>query len=151
MSPMSASKSKPPLPRGPRNAIDALLADVAGDPIRRALRLDALDHLLRPHLPPSLAAHARLANLRDGRLVYLVDSPLWHAKLRLAAPELLQAARSLGLDASDIVVRTSTRPLYPSAPAASVATPLSAAASEGLRSALASLRSPNERDGGDTS
>jgi hypothetical protein len=148
---MSASKSKPPLPQGPRNALDALLADVAGDPIRRALRLDALDHLLRPHLPPSLAAHARLANLRDGRLVYLVDSPLWHAKLRLAAPELLQAARSIGLVASDILIKTSTRPLYPPAPAASLATPLSAAASEGLRSALASLRAPDDPDGGNSS
>ncbi|CAN5641586.1 DUF721 domain-containing protein [soil metagenome] len=131
--------------------MDALLADVAGDPIRWALLLDALDHLLRPHLPPSLAAHARLANLRDGRLVYLVDSPIWHARLRLAAPELLLAARSIGLDASDLVVRTSTRPLYPSAPAASVTKPPSASALEGLRSALAALREPDERNGADTS
>jgi hypothetical protein len=148
---MSGSKSKPPLPQGPRNALDALLADVAGDPIRRALRLDAVDHLLRPHLPPSLAAHARLANVRGGRLVFLVDSPIWHAKLRLAAPDLLQAARSIGLDASEVVVKTTTRPLYPPAPAASVATPLSAVASEGLRSALASLREPGDRDGDDAS
>lgn len=148
---MSASKSKSSAPRGPRDALDALLADAAGDPIRRAMRLDALDHLLRPHLPPSLAAHARLANLHNARLVYLVDSPVWHAKLRLAAPDLLQAARSIGLDVAEVVVKTTTRPLYPPASTAAVATPLSATASEGLRTALASLREPGDRDGGDAS
>jgi hypothetical protein len=148
---MSGSKSKSPAPRGPRDALDALLADAAGDPIRRAMRLDALDHLLRPHLPPSLAAHARLANLHDERLVYLVDSPVWHAKLRLAAPDLLQAARSIGLQVSEITVKTAKQALYPSAATSSHAVPMSAAASEGLRTALASLRDPEDPDGGDAS
>jgi hypothetical protein len=128
-----------------------LLGGAAGDPIRRAMQLDALDHLLRPHLPPSLAAHARLANVAGGRLVFLVDSPVWHAKLRLAAPELLLAARSVGLDASDVVIRTTTRSLYPSAPASTAVKPISAAASEGLRAALACLREPENGDGGDAS
>jgi hypothetical protein len=131
--------------------MDALLGGVAGDPIRRAMQLDALDHLLRPHLPPSLAAHARLANVAGGRLVFLVDSPVWHAKLRLAAPDLLQAAHSVGLDASEVVVRTTTRPLYPPAPASVAVKPISAAASEGLRAALACLREPENGDGGDAS
>lgn len=146
---MSGSKSKSTPPRGPRSALDALLDDAAGDPIRRAMRLDALDHLLRPQLPPSLAAHARLANVEAGRLVFLVDSPVWHARLRLAAPDLLQAARSIGLEVSQVVVKTTTRPLYPSAPAPSAVTPMSAAASEGLRAALASLREPGTPDDGD--
>jgi len=89
------------------------LSGTSADPIRRALWLDALDQRLRPCLPPSLAAHARLANVTGAqattgagmagvklaglKLVFLVDSPVWHARLRLATPELLDAARSIGL------------------------------------------------------
>lgn len=148
---MSGSKSKSPAPRGPRDALEALLADAAGDPIRRAMRLDALDHLLRPHLPPSLAAHARLANLHGDRLVFLVDSPVWHAKLRLAAPDLLQAARSIGLQVSEIAIKTTTQALYPSAPTSSHAVPMSAAAREGMRTALASLLDPEDGNSDDAS
>ena len=122
--------------------MEALLADVAFDPLRRALWLDALDQRLRPSLPPSLANHARLANLDGGRLVYVVDAPVWRAKLRLVAPELLGAARSLGLDATDVVVKTTTLPFQPPARAERPATPMSAAAKEALQSALASLKDP---------
>ena len=85
----------------------------AFDPLRRALWLDALDQRLRPTLPSSLAAHARLANLDGGRLVYVVDAPVWRAKLRLIAPELLDAARSLGLGVTELVVKTTTHPIHP--------------------------------------
>src|SRR3546814_8422703 len=82
----SRSRSSPPVPRA---ALDALLGDAAsGNPIRRAMWLDELDRRLSPLLPPSLAAHARLANVDGDRLVYLVDSPVWHARLRLASNEL---------------------------------------------------------------
>src|SRR3546814_8275957 len=57
-------------------------------------------------LPPPLAAHARLANVDGDMLVYLVDSPVCHARLRLASNELIDAARSLGLDVTRFVVRT---------------------------------------------
>jgi hypothetical protein len=102
------SKSAPRNPRAssPVAALDALLAGPGGDPIRHALWLDALDRQLRPHLPPALAAHARLGNVHDGRLVYLVDAPAWHARLRLAGPGLLDAARSIGLEVSSFVVKT---------------------------------------------
>lgn len=145
-----SSKSKPPA-AGPRTALDALLAGHAGDPVRRALWLDTLDHLLRPHLPPALAAHARLANVDGVRLVFLVDSPVWHAKLRLAAPTLIEAARSIGLKTEEIAVRTSTRPWTEPARPRSTVVPMSAAASEGLRAALASLRDPADGDGDDVS
>ena len=124
--------------------MEALLADVAFDPLRRALWLDALDQRLRPSLPPSLANHARLANLDGGRLVYVVDAPVWRAKLRLVAPELLDAARSLGLDATDVVVKTTTLPFQPPARAERPATPMSAAAKEALQAALASLVDPKD-------
>jgi hypothetical protein len=137
-------------PTGPQAALDALLANRAGNPIRRAMWLDALDLRLRPCLSPSLADHARLANVDGGRLVFVVDSPVWHARLRLAAPAILDAARSLGLDVAELVVKTTMHPLRPALPATAGAkrpalVPASARAA--LESALASLRDPQERPG----
>jgi hypothetical protein len=55
--------------------------------------------------------------VHNGKLVYLVDAPAWHARLRLAGPELLEAARSVGLEVSTFVVKTSSAALdAPSAP-----------------------------------
>jgi hypothetical protein len=127
-------------PSAPRPALEALLAGASGDPLRRALMLDALDLRLRPCLSPPLAAHARLANISGHKLVFLVDSPVWHAKLRLAEPDLLHAARSLGLDVSALVVRTASAPLQPPGPAERPAVPMSKAARESLQAALDSLR-----------
>lgn len=151
---MSESRSSPPgkpastrRTAGPQAALDALLADTAFDPLRRALWLDALDQRLRPALPPSLAAHARLANLDGGRLVYIVDAPVWRAKLRLAAPDIVDAARSLGLGVSELVVKATTSPIPPARPperAGAKSTPMSAAAREALQAALASLKDPGQ-------
>ena len=108
--------------------------------------------MLRPHLPPGLAAHARLANVRGDRLVFVVDAPVWHARLRLATRELVDAARSVGLDVSGLSVRTTLQPVRPLPPAARTAKPnLSAASQSGLEAALALLRSdaPEEGAGGD--
>lgn len=132
-------KAKPPA--GPRAALDALFAVSAGDPLRRALWLDAVDQLLRQCLSPSLAAHTRLANVRCDKLVYVVDSPVWHARLRLATPELLTAARSFGLDVAALSVKTTLQPLRPLPPAARSTPPMSAATRSGLATALALLRS----------
>ncbi|PBS11731.1 hypothetical protein CMZ82_13165 [Lysobacteraceae bacterium NML93-0792] len=131
----------------PTAALDAALEGASADPIRRAIWLDALDRRLVPLLPPALAPHARLANVDRNRLVFLVDSPIWHARLRLSAEVLLDAARSIGLDVSDIVIRTSTRPLR--APATEAGRPPiggapSATARETLQAVLASLRSPDD-------
>lgn len=134
-------------PKGPRVALDALAADPSSrSPIKRALWLDALDRTLRPHLSASLAAHARLANVDGARLVYLVDSPLWNASLRLAAPALLEAARSHGLDVRELRVRTTTQPLFPPVRVETAIRPLSASAPQALRDALASLRAPSGDD-----
>lgn len=138
-SPPSVGKAK--VPSGPRVALDALFAGSAGDPLRRALWLDAMDQLLRPCLSPSLAAHARLANVRGDKLVYVVDAPVWHAKLRLATSELLTAARSIGLDVTALNVKTTLQPLRPLPPVAHSAPPMSAASQSGLATALALLRS----------
>ena len=138
---MSDSKSKSPQrrPSSPKPAMDALLAEPSGNPIRRALWLDGLDLRLRPHLPPSVAAHARLANINHGRLVFVVDGPVWAAKLRLAAPDLLTVARSLGLEAVELIVKTTLPPATP--PALGLQPkPMSATARQALQAALASLK-----------
>ncbi len=145
---MSDSRSKSsgvPRAAAPQAALDALLAGAAGgNPIRRAMWLDELDRRLRPLLPPSLAAHARLANIDGGKLVFVVDSPVWHARLRLAANDLLNAARSIGLDVTQVVVKTTVQPPAPRARPELPAVPLSATANEALRDALASLRESDD-------
>lgn len=104
--------------------------------------LDELDQRFRPLLPPSLAAHARLANYeRGGRLVFVVDAPVWRAKMRLAAPELLDAARSIGLDAAELIVKTTT-PVIASPQSDRKAKPISATALQALQAALESLKEP---------
>ena len=135
---------------GPRAALDAL-AGASGDLLRRARWLDAVDQLMRPHLPPMVAAHARLANVRGGKLVFLVDAPVWHARLRLATPALVDAARSVGLDVTDVAVRTTHEPLRPLPRSAKPRAPMSAAAQSELEAALALLRSdtPEGRGGED--
>ena len=124
--------------------------------MRHALRLDALDRELRPLLPPQLAPHVRLANVAGDRLVFLVDSPVWHARLRLAADELLDAARSIGLEVRDVAIKTTSRTLRDpahvgaQAPAGSVpGTGRSPAAEEALRAALAALRDPHDGSTGE--
>ena len=145
----ASAKSAPPL--GLRAAFDALAADASGhSPVKRALWLDVLDRTLRPHLPSSLSAHARLANVDGAKLVYLVDSPLWNASLRLAGPALLEAARSHGLEVRELRIRTTTQPLFPPAQVETATRPLSASAPEWLQPTLASLRGP-KGDGGDGS
>lgn len=125
--------------RPPREALEALFAGANADPLRRALWLDALEQRLRPHLPPAIVAHARLANVDGGRLVFLVDSPVWRARLRLASAELLDAARSVGLQCDAVVVKAATMPLQAGSPAPRPPRPMSAATRQALEAALASL------------
>lgn len=142
---MSDSKSRPPprRPSSPQAALEALLAEPAGNPIRRALWLDELDRQFHPYLPASLAAHARLANFEKGRLVFVVDAPVWRARLRLAAPELLDVARSIGLDAVELVVKTTLAPIPAPVPPMRKTRPIPAAAQMALQAALASLKDPD--------
>lgn len=147
---MSGSKPRDDRPSGPQPALDALLAVPAGDPLRRALWLDAWDLRLRPSLSPELAPHARLANIDGGKLVYVVDGPVWRARLRLTTGELLDAARSLGLDVSDLVVKTTAAPVV-GAQAERTVKPMSAAARDALQAALASLEDPDSQGSGRSS
>ena len=115
------------------------MSDAATDPVRRAIWLDALEQQLRPCLPPALSPHCRLGNVTGGKLVFIVDSPVWHARLRLAAPELINVARSIGLAATEVVARTATAPFQPAEQAGLALKPMSAAARSALKAALDSL------------
>lgn len=143
------SGSGPKRPTTPPTALEALLDGAAGNPVRRALWLDALDQRLRTCLSPSLAAHARLANVDGDRLVFVVDAPAWHAPLRLSGPVLLDAARSLGLEVTSLAIRTGQPVAPPGAGAQRGVVPMSASARRGLEAALASLETPGGRDTGD--
>ncbi|MBD8695661.1 DciA family protein [Stenotrophomonas sp. WHRI 8082] len=139
---MSEPKSSGRPASTPKPALDAVMGDKTGNPLRRALWLDALDQQLRPHLPLTLRNHCRLANVNDEHLVFLVESPVWHAKLRLAEAQLIDAARSIGLKATKVTIKTAS-PAPPRSPAIDNRNgphAVSAATHKGLRDALASLQ-----------
>lgn len=123
------------------------MSDAATDPVRRALWLDALEQQLRPCLPPALSPHCRLGNVTGGKLVFIVDSPVWHARLRLASPELINVARSIGLAATEVVARTATT-TFPPDVAGRAVKPMSEAARSALKAALDSLDDSDAGKGG---
>jgi hypothetical protein len=84
-----------------------------------------------------------------GKLVFIVDSPVWHAKLRLAAPELINLARSVGFAATEVVAKTTTAPFQRPPPAGLAVKPMSEASRNALKAALASLDGPTP-DGPDS-
>ena len=137
---MSEPKSGVRSRTAPKQALEAVMADKAGNPLRRALWLDALDRQLRPHLPPMLANRCRLANVDGEHLVFLVESPVWHAKVRLAEQQLLDAARSIGLKATRVTVKTATASAHSPVRNDQRSTAVSQATHKGLRDALAALQ-----------
>ncbi|WMJ67839.1 DUF721 domain-containing protein [Stenotrophomonas sp. 24(2023)] len=139
---MSEPKSSVRPASVPKPALDTVMADKSGNPLRRALWLDALDRQLRPQLPPTLRNRCRLANVDGEHLVFLVDSPVWHAKLRLAEAQLIDAARSIGLKATKVTVKTAkTVPVHsPAHGQRNGPSAVSAATHKGLRDALACLQ-----------
>lgn len=54
----------------------------------RAAATDRLARRIQGLLPAELAAHVTGANIRDRRLIILVDSPAWASRLRFEAPAL---------------------------------------------------------------
>ncbi|AMJ57667.1 MULTISPECIES: DciA family protein [Stenotrophomonas] len=137
---MSEPKSSVRSRSAPKQALEAAMADKAGNPLRRALWLDAMDRQLRPHLPPALANRCRLANVDGEHLVFLVESPVWHAKVRLAEDQLLDAARSIGLKATRVTVKTATASAHSPVRNDQRSTAVSEATHKGLRDALAALQ-----------
>jgi len=103
----------------------------------RAIALRALDQNLRRCLPPELAKHCTLANIREGQLIFLVPSSIWHTRLRMESDTLLRHAHTLGVTANRVtatVVFDAASPLTPTPHK-----PLSPAAAGSLREAAERL------------
>lgn len=111
---------------------------------KRARALDLLDGKLRHHLPDALARECRLADLRNGRLVFLATSPTWATRLRLHQATLLETARAaFGNAVEHFVVKVAALPPVPPEPTRPK--PLSAAAASHLRSAAKTMSDPELR------
>jgi hypothetical protein len=115
-----------------------------GSLVDRVRMLDALDRQLRQSLPEALRQHCRLANVRADRLVFLVDSPVWSAKLRLHADALYGAAAAVGLEVGSLTVKVATMQPVPRDQAPH--TPLSPAARDALRAAAGAVADPELKD-----
>jgi hypothetical protein len=126
----------------PATAQTALAAagNALGDIAQRAQWLVTLDAHLRKSLPPALANHCTLANVRDDTLVFLVSSPVWKAKLRLLGDTLLAAANGAGVPARELTLKVATLPMPP--PETTPNAPLSPAGRAALRSAAQSISDP---------
>lgn len=62
---------------------------------RKASRLSALQHSYQQQVPPHLASHSRVANLRQGVLVIEVASAAWLSQLRMQRSALLSQMRQI--------------------------------------------------------
>jgi len=113
---VSAAPASPRAASSPKPALDALLGEAVLAPvIRRARWLDTLQRHLHLRLPFPLNQHARLANVEGEELIYLVDAPVWHARLRLSGERLLEAARGIGLKVTSLRIRIARQPFDPRA------------------------------------
>lgn len=77
-------------------------------PIHRALWLETIDQQLRTSLPTALAQNCKLANIRDGQLIFLVTSPLWYTKFRLLEQDIVELAQQLTLKVHRIHIKCAT-------------------------------------------
>lgn len=99
--------------RGPKHAkpvAELVRSDKLGKLAAHAGRLAELDTSLNRVMAPTLAAQVRLANVRDGKLVFLAMSPAWAARLRYAQAGILEAAQALGLDVRELQVKVVSAP-----------------------------------------
>lgn len=139
--PQPPSKPRRRATHGPKSAADCgPIASLAA----RARELDGLDRRLRQSLPAVIREQVRLADVRDGRLVFLAPTPAWASRLRLSQASLLDTAQALGTRAQSVVVKVAPLPPAPAEPA--YGKPLSAAAAVHLRSAASALSDPELRD-----
>ncbi|HTD28069.1 MAG TPA: DciA family protein [Xanthomonadaceae bacterium] len=127
----------------PRPALEAAGEAGLGRLIERAQMLAALDERLRRCLPASLQPHCRLGNVGAGKLVYLVDAPVWSSLLRQHADALLDAAAAAGLQAGALTVKVS--PPLPSGPDIEAPKPLSQVTRDALRKTAESVADPELR------
>ena len=133
--------SRPPRHPSTRTLVPIAECAGLGTLANRARALDMLDGKLRHHLPETLARECRLADLRNGRLVFLATSPTWATRLRLHQATLLAEARAASGDAVErFVVKVAALP--PVLPEPQRSKPLSTTAANHLRSAAKTMTDP---------
>jgi hypothetical protein len=126
---------------GPKPAAECISLDAIA---KRARVLDELDERLRHLLPPAVARETRLADFRNGRIVFLASSPVWASRIRLHQAALLTAARAaLGGTVEHFAVKVAPLPTVPQEP--TKPKPLSAAAARHLRAAATTITDPELR------
>lgn len=88
----------------PRNPLERL--------VKRAATRDALTDQLRAVLPPRLAPHCHVGDLRGGRLTIHVTGAAWATRLRLELPQAEPALRALAdfADMTEVRVRVAANP-----------------------------------------
>jgi hypothetical protein len=131
----------------PKSTFQSLLAAKEGSAldglIDRARALGALDKRLRQSLPEALARQCVLANVREGRLVFLASSPLWRTRLRLESASLLAAAVEAGVPAFELTVKVA--PMLTVPPEQASHSPVTPAAAAALREAALQATDPELR------
>lgn len=102
----------------PLRPINQLLTNPEGlgDILARAQQLARLEPRIKEALPPTLAPHCALANVRGDTLVLSVRATVFAARIRLLTPQILEAARSLGLSLSQVRIRVGYVPTPPPPP-----------------------------------
>jgi hypothetical protein len=75
-----------------------------------AQRLLRLQRLLETALPPTLRSHARVANLRQGKLIIHAANSAVAAKLRQFGPRFAELFYKAGAQISEIDVRVQAKP-----------------------------------------
>lgn len=103
----------------PLRPLDQLLTNPEGlgDVLARAQQLARLEPRIKAALPPALAPHCALANVRGDTLVLSVRATVFAARIRLLTPQILEAARALGLALSQVKIRVGYVPSPPPPPA----------------------------------
>jgi hypothetical protein len=139
----SRSKGTAKAGSAPRPALEAAGEAGLDRLLERAQWLAALDERLRRCLPDSLQPHCRLGNAGSGKLVYLVDAPVWGSALRQHADALLDAAAEAGLQTDALTVKVV--PPLPSGPDLAAPKPLSQATRDALRRTAESVADPELR------
>jgi len=87
---------RPTVPRQPHQAIaigkllNISLSGRCGKLVNHARRLAALERALLSVLPPEWKRHCTVANVQEQTVVVSATSPVWAARVRLMAPQLME-------------------------------------------------------------
>lgn len=84
--------------------------------LHKAERLRLLQGQLLALLPPEVAPHVQIANLRGSRLVLSTDGNAWATRLRYLSADLLRQLRSAGWSCQRIDVKVAANYAPPPAP-----------------------------------